>query len=121
MEKEASLFAQMVRILVPDIYLKDFEVSNINELADEWRIDLQEKEDHIPEFLIDKDVVLDGFCNSVDVLTHAFSLKKIYLRFYRRRWKERGSKKHYSNHYDLHISGAKITPTLGAFLKAALR
>jgi len=114
-----ELFNQMSRILVPEIYLRDFEVSNIQELPSEWQIELTEKESKIPKDLIGKDVVLDGYCSSVDVLTHAFSLKKIYLRFRRRRWKERGTSVHYQNQYDLHLAGAKITPTMGAFLKEA--
>jgi len=119
MDSDKELFQQLVKILVPEVYLQNFDVFNIKEFSDEWRIELKEKEENVPENLIGKDTVLDGYCNSVDVLTHAFSLKKIYLRFHRRRWKERGSTKHYSNHYDLHICGAKITPSLGAFLKEA--
>jgi hypothetical protein len=116
---QQELFNQMARILVPEMYLKDFEVNSIKEQPNEWLIELIEMEDRIPTELTGKDVVLDGYCNSVDVLTHAFSLKKIYLRFHRRRWKERGSTVHFQNQYDLHLAGAKITPTLGAFLKEA--
>ncbi len=119
MKQEEELFGSMARILVPEEYLKNFSVSNIKELPHEWLIELTEKEDKIPEALKGKDAVLDGYCETIDVLTHAFSLKKIYLRFKRRRWKERGSTIHYQNQYDLHIAGAKITPTLGAFLKEA--
>lgn len=115
----SELFEQMAKILVPEEYLKDFEITQIEDNSNEWLIELTEKEDRIPVELLGKDVVLDGYCNSVDVLTHAFSMKKIYLRFLRRRWKERGLTVHYQNQYDLHVAGAKITPTLGAFLKEA--
>jgi hypothetical protein len=43
--------------------------------------------------------------------------KKLYLQFYRRKWKEKGGKKSYFNDYDFHPKGAKITPEFGAFLK----
>lgn len=62
-------------------------------------------------------MVLDGYNNEIDILTHAFSLKKIYLRLVRRRWKEKGTEKHYSNEYDLHISGMKTTRQFRDFLK----
>jgi hypothetical protein len=116
---QESLFKQMAMILVPAVYLEDFEVTSIKDAPEEWLIELTEKADRVPEELQGKDVVLDGYCNTLDVLTHAFSLKKIYLRFRRRRWKERGSTDHHQNQYNLHLAGAKITPTLGAFLKEA--
>lgn len=119
MKKEDSLFDQMAKILVPEVYLKDFTITSIQETSSEWLIELTEKEERIPKELEGKDVVLNGYCDTVDVLTHSFSLKKIYLRFRRRRWKERGTTEHFQNQYDLHIAGAKITPTLGAFLKEA--
>lgn len=115
-----TLFSSMARILIPEEYLQDFDVVNIEEHSQEWVIELTEKADRIPKSLFGKDVVLDGYCNTIDLLTHAFSMKKIYLRLRRRRWKERGSIEHYSNRYDLHLAGAKITPSLGAFLKDAL-
>jgi len=85
MTSQDTLFNQMARILVPESYLQDFEISSINELSTEWQIELTEKADRVPTELQGKECVLDGYCNSVDVLTHAFSLKKIYLRIRRRR------------------------------------
>lgn len=115
--KEQLLFYQMSKILMPEEYLRDFEVSSIKEQPNEWLIELKEKSDKVPATLQGKDVVLDGYCTPLDVMTHAFSLKRIYLRLHRRRWKEKGSDKHYSNTYDLHISGMKTTKEFGVFLK----
>ena len=53
----------------------------------EWVIELIEKEDRIPQALADEDALLNSYNNEIDILTHAFSLKKIYLRLIRRRWK----------------------------------
>lgn len=80
-------------------------------------IELVEKEDRVPLALRGKEVVLDGYCNGIDLLTHAFSLKKIYLRLIRRRWKEKGSTIGHHNEYDLHIPGMKTTREFGDFLK----
>lgn len=119
MEKKRSeeLLYTMAEILIPVEYLKDFEISNVKNSPDEWLIELQERKERIPKELQGKEAVLDGFCNPLDVMTHAFSLKRIYLRLYRRRWKEKGQDKHYSNQYDLHIPGMKTTKALGDFLK----
>lgn len=104
-------------MFVPSEYLKDFEPNSIEERPDEWVIELVEKADRVPAALRGKEVVLDGYCNEVDILTHGFSLKKIYLRLVRRRWKEKGGSKHYSNEYDLHLPGMKTTREFRDFLK----
>ncbi|MCW5913794.1 MAG: hypothetical protein KIT66_04225 [Chitinophagaceae bacterium] len=88
--KQSDFIDQAMKMFVPVEYLQDFEPNYIEELPDEWIIELVEKEDRIPEALKGKKVVADGYCNSIDILTHAFSLKKIYLRMVRRRWKEEG-------------------------------
>ncbi len=98
-------------------YLRDFEVTHVEQSPGQWILELVEKSDRVSQALAGKEVVLDGYCNSIDILTHAFSLKKIYLRMFRRRWKEKGSEKHFSNEYDLHIPGMKTTREFRDFLK----
>jgi hypothetical protein len=115
--RQTNLSEQVYRIFVPQEYLNDFDVNYIEEQPSEWLIELVEKENRVPEPLRGKEAVLDGYCNSIDILTHAFSLKKIYLRLIRRRWKEKGGTKGYSNEYDLHIPGMKTTKEFGDFLK----
>jgi len=115
--KQSDLLYQAIKIFVPEEYLRDFEVNHIEELPSEWVIELVEKADRVPGVLKDKEIVLDGYCNEIDILTHAFALKKIYLRLIRRRWKEKGTNKHYSNEYDLHIPGMKTTREFRDFLK----
>lgn len=115
--KQSNFNESVLKILVPEEYLQDFEPNSVEEHPTEWVIELVEKEDRIPEALKGKKVVLDGFNNEIDILTHAFSLKKIYLRLIRRRWKEAGTNKHYSNVYNLHIPGMKTTREFRDFLK----
>lgn len=115
--RQTDLAYESFKIFMPEEYLMDFEVNHIENKPDEWVIELVEKEDRIPLLLKDKEVVLDGYCNEIDILTHAFSLKKIYLRLIRRRWKEKGTTRHYSNEYDLNIPGMKTTREFRDFLK----
>lgn|SRR5215216_1016768 len=115
--KQSDWMEQMLKIFVPQEYLNDFEINYVEELQEEWVIELIEKTDRIPKALEGKEAVLDGYCNEIDILTHAFSLKKIYLRLIRRRWKEKGTNKGYSNEYDLHIPGMKTTREFRDFLK----
>jgi hypothetical protein len=116
-KRQANISEEIYKILIPEEYLNDFEVTHVVNKPDEWVIELVEKPERIPAALTDKDAVLDGYCNEVDILTHAFSLKKIFLRMYRRKWKERGTDKHYYNTYDLHIPGMKTTKEFRDFLK----
>ena len=115
--RQENIAEEAYKVLIPSEYLEDFEVNHIENKPQEWIIELIEKEDRIPKDLQGKDVVLDGYCNEIDILTHAFSLKKIFLRLIRRRWKQRGTTKHYSNEYNLHLPGMKTTKEFRDFLK----
>ncbi len=116
-KKQVNLNEEVLKILIPEEYLKDFEPNRVENKPTEWVIELIEKEDRIPYALAGKEAVLDGYNNEIDILTHAFSLKKIYLRLIRRRWKEKGTTRHYSNEYNLHIPGMKTTREFRDFLK----
>jgi len=115
--KQSDFNEAVLKILIPEEYLKDFDANSVENKPTEWIIELVEKEDRVPQALKGKEAVLDGYCNEIDILTHAFSLKKIYLRLIRRRWKERGTVKGYVNEYNLHIPGMKTTREFRDFLK----
>lgn len=113
-----ELFSSISKMIVPEFILENFQVSDVHNLKNEWVVELEEKQDRIPEILQEfDDVVFDGFCHPIDILSHSFSLKPVYLRVYRRRWKRSNTDKHYSNMYDLTIKGLKMVPELGIFLK----
>ena len=92
--KQSDILDQVVKLLVPEEYLQDFYVNHISENKEEWVLELVEKEDRIPKPLAGKEVAFDGYCNSIDILTHAFSLKK----------------------YDLHKNLVDILPAQAALL-----
>ena len=69
-----ELLSSMSSILVPKEYLENFEVIHVEEKHMEWVITLKEKEDRVPKMLSGKVSVLDGYCDPVSILTHAFSL-----------------------------------------------
>jgi hypothetical protein len=116
-QEPAIFLADLLPILVPAEYLLNFELCGVKSKSDCWEIDLREKVVNVPTTLLGKEVVLDGFCNSISIMGHCFSLKRVYLVIYRRRWKERGSKVHHSNKYEFTAAGAKITKELADFLK----
>lgn len=111
-----DMFLMSMKMYVPETILENFEVFNIYKRHENWVIELREKEAKIPTNL-SGDVVLDGFCNPIEVMSFGFSLGPVYLKIYRRRWKQSNEDKHFSNEYDFTLKGFKMVPELGIFLK----
>jgi hypothetical protein len=107
-----------VKNLLPtEIYLH-FEVVCFTEAAHGYQMRLDEYAELLPSAMYDKpSVVLDGFCHPIELLHFSIKGKPLYLKLYRRRWKESCSNKHYSNRYDLHPEGVKTTHEFASFLK----
>ena len=113
-----SLFTTVSQMLVPEHVLEHFDIWDAHEHKDRWVIVMREKEGIIPKELSGhSDVVLDGFCNPVETLSHSFVCKPIYLRIFRRRYKRSNQDAHFSNEYDFTLKGVKMVPELGFFLK----
>lgn len=106
---------------VPKEWLEFFDVTEIKELPNEWQITLIEKEDLIPEKIKGMDVVHNGYMNPVEIEDFPLRGKITYLKFFRRRWKERGKDEHYFNQYDFHPESMKATREFGNFLKGLNR
>lgn len=117
-QPHSDVLFEMSRMMVPRDFLEYFEIYEVKELSNEWQVILHEKESLIPNKLKDKpDIVLDGFCNALQLLSHCFTLKPVYLVMKRRRWKQAGTDTHHSNEYALTKDAAKLTPDMAGFLK----
>ena len=117
-EPQKDVLFELSRMVVPRDFLTYFEVFEVKELTNEWHVVLHEKEELIPAKLKGKpDVVLDGYCNPLQILSHCFTLKPVYLVMKRRRWKQAGTDTHYSNEYTLTKDAAKLSPDMAGFLK----
>ena len=113
-----EMYATISSILVPDYILKDFDIYGAQENKTCWIIEMREKAGRLPSSLSSyRDVVLDGYCKPIDMLSHSFACKPIYLRLYRRRYKRSTQDEHFSNSYDFTLKGVKMVPELGIFLK----
>ena len=130
-----SLFSKVSTMLVPEhtayfvhstSILAHFEIWDARESNTRWVIELREKEGFIPQDLSGcDDIVLDGFCNPLEAISHSFVCKPVYLRLFRRRYtcalhevrgKRGGSDIHFSNEYDVTLKGVKMVPEMGFFL-----
>jgi hypothetical protein len=109
---------ELLKSMLPqNIYLY-FEMVSLTEKPNCFEMKLEEFAELVPRELSDSScVVLDGFCNPLELLHFSIKDKPLYLHLFRRRWKESGSKKHYGNHYDLHPAGVKTTYEFASFLK----
>ena len=113
-----ALFTTAMSMLVPSHILENFEMWDAQESKERWVIEMREKEGRIPSALLEyEDIVFDGYCNPLEVLSHSFVCKPIYLRLYRRRYKRAKTDTHYCNEYDVSLKGVKMVPELGFFLK----
>jgi hypothetical protein len=113
-----TLFSTVSSMLVPSHILENFEIWGAKEYSDRWVIEMREKEDQIPSKLsCFEDIVMDGFENPIEMLSHSFVCKPIYLKLFRRRYKRSNSDEHYSNEYDVSLRDVRMVPELGIFLK----
>jgi hypothetical protein len=113
-----KLFSTVSGMLVPSHILSYFKIWDAHQYKDRWVIELREKEGFIPKELSDyQDIVLDGYCNPLETLSHSFVCKPVYLRLYRRRYKRSKEDEHFSNDYDITLKGVRMVPELGIFLK----
>jgi hypothetical protein len=104
-------------MLPKDIYMH-FAFISLTEMKDRFEMILEELPELVPSEMKDiTSIVLDGFCNPLELLHFAIKDKPLYLKLYRRRWKSSGSSIHFSNPYDLHPDGAKVTHDFASFLK----
>ena len=117
-QSQQDISFELSRMMVPRDFLEYFDIFEVHELHNEWQIILHEKESLIPDQLkLEQDIVLDGFCNPLQILSHCFTLKPVYLVLKRRRWKQAGTDLHCTNEYSLTKDSSKLTPEMAGFLK----
>ena len=113
-----SVLSQLSLMLLPEDITLHFELSEIKEESHGIVLRLEEYPELVPSEMSGMDdIVLDGFCNPLELLHYSLQDRPLYLKIYRRRWKQSGSIKHYSNRYDLHPEGVKATHRFASFLK----
>lgn len=120
MENEQMMNEQVLALIVPPEILESFQLTGVSESKDSIELRLHERKELIPVSLQGQDVVLDGFCNPVELQSFPLKGKATFIKLFRRRWKQRGSRAHVSNTYHFSAPGTKATHMFGAFLKGML-
>lgn len=104
-------------LFVAERWQKNFKIKEIKEKPNEWNIVLEEKEELLPEAARGKKVIQKGFVNEVEVLHFAVWNKPLYLKFKRRRWRDKKTEEDYVNQYEFHPKGMKLSQEFAEFLK----
>ncbi len=109
----------ILKLIVPEEILNDFEYEGYKEESGVYRIYLKEKDDiaHKPRAETNAKIVKDGYHNPIELQTYPLKGKEVYLYLIRRRWKIKGTKKDISNKYKYNEKGIKATKEFGDFLK----
>ena len=117
-----SLLNELLSALLPEEIYLHFDLVSVQEHINRIELRLEERSELVPTALSDEEkIVLDGFCNPIELLNFPLRDKPTYLKIYRRRWKYSGTDKHHSNSYDLHPDGVKATHSFASFLKDEVR
>ena len=106
-----------IRLIAPEDIIQSFELVEFKEKSNCFELYFEEKKELIPSILYGQDVILDGFCNPLSLLSFPIKAMSTYLIIKRRRWKIKGNNKHYSNEYNFNHTGVKATKEFAAFLK----
>jgi hypothetical protein len=116
--KKEEIQAQIFSLVIPKEILFSFEIEHIKESEELVEIHLIEKE-LIPQELMGKHAVLNGYMNPMELQSYPIQGRKCYLKLTRRRWKLQGTtdSTNCHNEYDFAAEGTKATKMFGAFLK----
>ena len=112
-----NILSSILSVLVPPS-LSSFSLAGVKEYKNHIEFRMEENASNIPLCLRDKTkVILDGFCNPIELQSFPLKEKPVFYRVYRRRWKISGESQHFSNDYQLHPEGVKATQEFATFLK----
>lgn len=110
----------LLSVFFPEEITLHFEIKEVTEKRGYIQIRFDELPELVPSSMSEpQEIVLDGFCNSLELQSFPLKGKPVYLKLYRRRWKYKGGSVHFSNTYNFNPEGVKATKEFASFLKAA--
>jgi hypothetical protein len=115
-----EILKDLLSVFFPEEITLHFEIKDVDEKKGYIQITFEELPELVPPTMQGNgEVVLDGFCNPLELQSFPLKGKPVYLKLYRRRWKFKGEGKHHSNSYNFNPDGVKATKEFASFLKAA--
>ena len=104
-------------MLIPKEHVESFDIENIVKKKKEIIVKLKEKKERKPELAKGKQVVLNGYDSSVEILVGNMNGRSIFVRYTCRKWIEPETKETYRNQYKFHPQGLKTSHEFANFLK----
>ena len=118
---ENKILSELLSVVIPES-LSEFRLVSSKEHSQYISLRLEDSADNIPSELQHSScVVLDGYCNPIELQSFPLKGKPVYFKIYRHRWKESGGNRPHSHQYDLHPAGVKATQEFASFLKDEVR
>ena len=108
-------------LFVAERWQKNFDIRAIKEKSKEWNIFLEEKTANVPEAAKGRNVIQKGFVNEVEIIHFPVWGKPLYLKFKRRRWRDKETHVDYLNQYEFHQEGMKLSQEFAEYLKKITR
>ncbi len=108
---------ELVEMMVPREMYEKFEIEKTIKKEEEIVIYMKERDPQQPAESKGKEMLLNGYGNSVEVLTGSVNGRAIFVRYTRRRWKDKESEREYQNEYEFHPKGLKTSQEFADFLK----
>ena len=82
-----SVIQSLLSLLFSDEIASNFVIKKVKEYPEHIEIKLEELKELVPLDLSKADeVILDGFCNPLELQSFPMKGKAVYLKVYRRRW-----------------------------------
>src|SRR6056297_3961826 len=99
--ESSSIVKDLLSVFFPEEITLHFEIKEVEEKKGYIQIHFEELPELVPSTMENsKEVVLDGFCNPIELQSFPLKGKPTFIKLFRRRWKRRGDRKHYANSYD---------------------
>jgi hypothetical protein len=117
---DSSSFIEIAKLLLPEVLVDYFELTNHKTKGEELHFYFKEKNEHPKEFSSIK-LSSKGFYPEAIIQDFPIRGKQVFLHITRRRWLNEDTHQAVSRNWDLVAQGTRITNEFAAFLKEISR
>ena len=109
---------QLLRAILPDVLIDNFDVERFEKTADRFDIWLDEKKDQLREDKYDKNIISYGFSDYRTIQDYPIRGRATYLHVRKRKWFDKDTGEIFSYEWDVsEFDGTRLNAEFVAFLK----
>lgn len=110
--------AQLLRAILPDVLIDNFDIVNFDKSADRFDIYLDEKKVQLKEDKTNPDIISYGFGEYRTIQDYPIRGLATYLHVRKRKWLDKSSNEIFSYDWDLsELDGTRLNSEFVSFLK----